>query len=279
MNESNYSVPIGDVLMRESECSLMFTDQLCAMFAGGPSGQVRGKIFLTNTELAFRPTQEQPHPQMVTVPRSQVTAVSVFHPKVLGFLPSGKTKLRVEWSPHQSFCLDFDVAQPESWVKALQGPAAEVAAPNMVLDDALEAGVGEVGRYTAALASKSFPAGFWHVEAPDDMFEVVEGCLEDLGLAVPPEWLRALDLQMEPSSGPEDYETGPGSEAWCRREQIARICEAINAAGFSSDHQFYQFEETIPHWDFDEPVWLWLSKSQRNRLLELGVLREYSPPD
>ena len=125
---------------------------------------------------------------------------------------------------------------------------------------------------TDALVEISFPQAFWHVGEDDEVELIVNDVFAQLGLSLSANFLQRVDLDVAMLLGPEDYETGPGSEAWARREQIRRICAAANELLQDQPRQFYQFAEELPGWEWDEPVWLLLSKEERRKLLELGVL-------
>jgi hypothetical protein len=86
------------------------------------------------------------------------------------------------------------------------------------------------------------------------------------------------DLRVEVETDPEDYEEGPGTEEWGRRQQIRRVCEAVN--GVSGERRFYEYAEDLPGWpNFGEPVWLWLSSWEDEELRRLGVVHEKRSSD
>jgi len=123
---------------------------------------------------------------------------------------------------------------------------------------ALQAGERERGRYTAALEQLSFPRGYWHTEDSEARDEVALHGLVGLGIDVPDDFLKNLDLEVEVETGPEDYAIGPGTEEWGRREQIRRVCAAVNASGGAHERRFYEYAEDLPGWPkCFEPLWLW----------------------
>ncbi len=88
------------------------------------------------------------------------------------------------------------------------------------------------------------------------------------------EFLAKLDLEVQVEMGPEDYEIGPGSEDWGRREQIRRVCEAVNSSIADGKRRFYEYAEDLPGWPTSfEPLWLWLSETEDEQLRLLGIVR------
>lgn len=127
------------------------------------------------------------------------------------------------------------------------------------------------GRYTAALEELSFPRGYWHTEDKEGRDEVLAAGLKALDVYVPRDYLSGVDLNAEVKTGPEDYEEGPGTEEWVRRQQIRRVCEAVNR--ISGERRFYEYAEDLPGWpNYGEPVWLWLSSWEDEELRRLGVV-------
>ncbi|HET9954671.1 MAG TPA: hypothetical protein VFQ61_09205, partial [Polyangiaceae bacterium] len=60
---------------------------------------------------------------------------------------------------------------------------------------------------------------------------------------------------------------------WGRREQIRRVCEAINASRGESERRFYEYAEDLPGWPaYFEPLWLWLSAWEDEALRRLGIV-------
>ena len=283
MDTVPYDLPLGDRVTFDVEGRLEFTDAMCAMFAGGPSQTVDGRVLVTEQRLVFCPVVGQPHPQRVDLVRDPSWAVERIQRRWLGLVSRGAPVVQVSFRMgHRDLVLAFHVPDPDALVNALgqTPPAAEAA--RTLLADALTAGVRERGRYTSVLQALSFPGGFWHTEALEDLVDVVVASFADLDLDLDEAWLQTLDLDVEPLMGPEDYETGPGSEAWARKHQIARICvaaneaiEAIEVIGvIGGSRRFYAFAEDLPGWEFDEPVWLLLTEDERQRLLSLGIVRE-----
>lgn len=246
---------------------------MCAHFAGGPSQTLRGRIWLTQTLLAFRPIAGMPHPQVATVQRRLIERMELSRRSLLGHIRYGRPLLEV-WVPSVGapLPLTFDLDDAEGWRVLLRAPSPPPRAPRVRLREALDAGLRQRGRHTSTLEQLSFPRGYWHSEVHEDLVELAEDTFHELGVDLPPDLLASVDLEVETLSGPEDYETGPGSDSWARREQIRRICSAANAV-LSGDRRFYAFAEDLPEWAFDEPVWLLLSAEERDRMLELGVVR------
>ena len=273
MDTLPYELPLGDRVVFETLGQLEFSDAMCALFAGGPSQTVDGRVLVTARRLVFRPVVGQPHPQTLELLRDPSWAIAAVQRRLLGLIRRGAPVVEVRFRmAHRDLVLAFHVPDPDAMLAALAQPPAPADDPRAVLAAALAAGERERGRYTPTLLDLSFPAGFWHTEAHEDLAEVVLARFAELGIALDEAWLVGLDLDVEPLTGPEDYETGPGSEAWARKDQIARICAAANAA-LDGPRRFYEFAEDVPGWEFDEPVWLFLDEDERRQLLALGIVR------
>jgi hypothetical protein len=269
-----FFLPISDEMIGDWEGSLRFTDAMTAFFAGGPTQTVNGRIILTTRQLAFRPPVEMPHPQQLTVALADVSRVT--RHRVLG-LVAGRTVVVVANVGGMPFDLRFGIGDPVRFVELLERtrvgamPREPAAA---LLDAALRDGITERGRYASTLAALSFPQTYWYTEEIEPLRTIVCDAMTALSLTLPDAFSRELDLKVETDSGPEDYETGPGSEAWGRREQIARIVAAVNAALPATEpRRFYTFAEDLPGWTEDEPVCVLLNPAQRDSLLRLGVVR------
>jgi hypothetical protein len=66
----------------------------------------------------------------------------------------------------------------------------------------------------------------------------------------------------------EDYEM----EEW--RAQTSRIVDRANdSLPPDCPKRFYRFAEDVPGWPDDQPVILFLTEPQRERLLSLGIVR------
>jgi hypothetical protein len=269
-----FLLPLGDEIVGDWEGSLRFTDAMTELFAGGPTQTVKGRIILTTRQLGFRPPEEMPHPQQLTVALAAVSRVT--RRRVLGVV-AGRTIVAVTQIYGRPFELRFRVGEPGRFVDLLERTRAgatprEPAAA--LLDVALRDGLTERGRYASTLAELSFPQTLWYTEEIGGLRGIVRDAMTALGLALPDGFARELDLEVETDSGPEDYETGPGSEAWGRREQIARIVAAVNAALPATEpRRFHTFAEDLPGWPEDEPVCVLLTAAQRDELLRLGVVR------
>jgi hypothetical protein len=51
------------------------------------------------------------------------------------------------------------------------------------------------------------------------------------------------------------------------------MMNAVNATlPADAPRRFFKFAEDLPTWEFDEPVWLWLTQGQREQLLALGIV-------
>jgi len=270
-----FFVPLGDEVLLDAPGSLKFTNAICVN-AGGPSQTVQGHVWLTHDLLAFRPHLGMPHPQMVTLDRNAIAQAKRVHPKLLGLLKVGAPQLEVSYLrfgkalPHL-----FTLEAPERWLEALSRPRrVQEGSARELVRAALLAGERERGRYTTALEQLSFPRGYWHVEDPEARDEVMLHGLMDLEVGVPNGFLKNLDLEVDVETGPEDYAIGPGTEDGGRREQIRRVCAAVNAAGGAHGRRFYEYTEDLPGWPTCfEPLWLWLSESEDHELRKLGVVR------
>jgi len=166
----------------------------------------------------------------------------------------------------------FEVDSAERWVDAL-GKARPIQKRNAreLVQDALRDGERERGRYTAALEQLSFPRSCWYTENPADRDEALSDGLKGLGIDVPENFLAKLDLDVQVETNPEEYRIGPGSEEWGRREQIRRVCEAVNSIG-DGTRRFYEYAEDLPGWPkYFEPLWLWLSETEDEELRRLRI--------
>lgn len=268
-----YYVPLGDQILMDCPGKLEFTNEMCAMFSGGPAQTVSGHVWVTETQLVFRPVVGMTHPHKLTAKRQQLTDVNVVQPKWFGLIPGGKKIVEVtfeNWG--QSFILRFHVHKPKPLSHILKtAPIIKSKAPSKVLSESIDANITDRDRYTHTLSQMSFPEGYWYVESVEDLVKVVTNSWERLGVPLCEDFLLGLDLNIEVKFGPEDYETGPGSESWARREQICRICLAANDA-LDGERRFYDFEEDLEDWEFDQPVWLFLTPDERKRLISLGIL-------
>ena len=267
-------LPLGDEIVGDWEGSLRFTDAMTAFFAGGPTQTVNGRIIVTTRQLAFRPPVGMPHPQQLTLVLADVSRVT--RHRVLG-LVAGTKVVAVANIGGKPFELRFGVGDPARFVEILERarvgaiPREPAAA---LLDAALRDGITERGRYTSTLAVLSFPQTHWYTEDIEPLRTIVCDAIAALGVTLPDAFARELHLEVATDTGPEDYETGPGSEAWGRREQIGRIVAAINAALPTTEpRRFYTFAEDLPGWPDGEPLCVLLTAAQRNSLLRLGVVR------
>jgi hypothetical protein len=280
-----FHAPLGDELLAEEEATLAFSAEMTAWFAGGPTQVVRGRIFLSTTTLAFRCPEAMPHPQQVTVLLRDVQGVAVVRDRLFGVLPLPKRSLVVTVGVMgKPFELRFGVEDAEAWAARIErarpgaAPAPDLGA---LLDAALREGVRDRGRYVSTLQRVSFPRALWYTEEHAEIGAITRAELRALGASADLDeaFLAGLDLAVETTSGPEDYETGPGSEMAGRHEQVARILRAANAAlPAQAPRRFHQFAEDLPDWDFSQPVWLYLTASQREGLLRLGIVAPFAPP-
>ena len=178
----------------------------------------------------------------------------------------------------------LDRAVPIAFIELARASLPPARSADDLLNEALESALEHRERYVSTLARLSFPQAFWHTEALDDLREVISGVLTDLGVSklVPlPELVAELmpQLPVEVQTGPEDYESGEGSEAWGRLEQISRIMGAVNhALPPDAPKRFYRFREDLPGWECDEPIWLYLTARQVEQLRALSILRPWSSP-
>ena len=270
-----FFVPLGDEILLEGPGSLKFTDAICVS-AGGPSQTVRGHVWLTHDLLAFRPQLGMPHPQLVTLDRRAIAEMRCVQPKLLGLFKAGSAQLEVSYVsfgtplPHL-----FTLDAAERWLEALGQPrrVQELSARELV-QAALRRGDRERGRYKLALEQLSFPQGYWYTEEPEVRDEVVLRGLQRLAIDVPNDFLKQLDLEVEVETGPEDYAIGLGTEEWGRREQIRRVCSAVNQIVGVRGRRFYEYAEDLPGWPTCfEPLWLWLSEQEDGELRRLGIVR------
>ena len=271
-----FFVPLGDEVLLHGPASLEFTNAIC-LSAGGPSQTVVGQAWLTHDWLAFRPKLGMPHPQMVTLDRNLIADVSCVHAKKLGLFKARRPSLEVCYrynfvaapTPHH-----FQVESAERWKEALGGARrVQTQSARELVQDALHDGERERGRFTGSLEQLSFPRGHWYTEAPADRDQALLNGLDGLGILVPENFLTTLDLEVQVETGPEDYEIGPGTEEWGRREQIRRVCDAINVTIGSGERRFYEYAEDLPGWPVCfEPLWLWLSEQEDEGLRRLGIV-------
>lgn len=219
-----------------------------------------------------------PHPQQVTLNRDAITDATVVQPKLLGLFklrrPRLEVRYRYSWIVGDPVPHLFELDSPDRWTEVLNGARrSQKRSARQLVQDALDDGERERGRYTGALEQLSFPRSHWYTEDPTERDEALMAGLEGLGIDVPANFLTTLDLAVRVETGPEDYEIGPGTEEWGRREQIRRVCEAINAGRGGGERRFCEYAEDLPGWpECFEPLWLWLSQEEDERLRELGIV-------
>ncbi len=278
-----FFVPLGDEVLLHGPGRLKFTNDICRS-AGGPSQTLEGQVWLTHDWLAFRPKLGMPHPQKVTLDRNSITEVGCVAPKLLGLFELKRPKLEVRYrysyvigdpTPHL-----FELESAERWVEALgRERRIQKRSARQLVQDALRDGERERGRYAGALKQLSFPRSHWYTEDPTERDAALLEGLEGLGIEVPENFLTKLDLEVQVETGPEDYAIGPGTEEWGRREQIRRVCEAINRASPDGQRRFYEYAEDLPGWpDCFEPLWLWLSEQEDAQLRGLGIVAAVKLP-
>ncbi|MBN2193406.1 MAG: hypothetical protein JW751_11375 [Polyangiaceae bacterium] len=235
METRSFDVPLGDELLAEDEASLAFTADITAWFAGGPTQVVRGRLYLSRSVLAFRCPVAMPHPQQVTVALSNVKGATLVRDRWLGVLPLRSRSLVVAAEiSERLFHLRFGVTAPEVWAERIARTCADAEpprSPDAVLEAALREGIRDRGRYVPTLAKLSFPQAYWHTEEIEALEEIVRNGMRAVGASayLDQAFYAKLDLTVDTRTGPEDYETGEGSEMAERREQIARVMRAANA--------------------------------------------------
>ncbi len=278
MTTDDYAVPIGEQLLRSGEASLAFTRALTAHLVGGPTRVVDGTLYLTSATLAFRTDPNLEIAQHLTAELSAIDRPRVERAWLWGLIPRGK-RLVVDFDMHnRQFTLRFSVADPAEWAGAI-GQALEDlderSAPSDRLDQALADGVSQRARYVTTLLELSFPQAVWHVEDDTALESILVAVLGQLGAAdyLPgPDFYRRLveEVAVDDEFEPEDYDP---QEYLARRKQIVGLMRRLNdALPPECDRRFYQFAEDLPGWEFDEPVWLYLTEEQRERLLELDIV-------
>lgn len=278
MTTDDYAAPIGEQLLRSGEASLAFTRSLTGHLVGGPTRVVDGTLYLTSATFAFRAAPNLEIAQHFTAELSTIDHPRVERQWLWGLIPRGK-RLVVDFHIHnRQFPLRFSVADPAEWARAIDQALdnlGERAAPSERLDQALADGVCQPARYVTTLLELSFPQAVWHVEDDVALESILVAVLGQLGAAdyLPgPDFYRRLveEVAVDAEFAPEDDDP---EEYLARREQIAGLMSRINdALAPQCDRRFYQFAEDLPGWEADEPVWLFLTEKQRERLLELGVV-------
>ncbi|MFO0565126.1 MAG: hypothetical protein U0263_05660 [Polyangiaceae bacterium] len=282
MNVVPFNIPLGEELIASANASLLFSRELTAFAVGGPTRNTEGRMFLTTGSFAFRPLASYPFAQALTLALSDVVSVARGSRRWLSVLPLPGALLDVTARVGgREFLLPLTVDDVDAWIARINAARAAFSAPpraEVQLDAALAAGETDRARYVRTLARLSFPQAYWHTEALDELRDVIHDILSELGAADHLPWPAFVDellpqLEVEVETGPEDYERGEGSEHHGRLVQIERIVDAVNRAlPGHAPKRFYRFAETLPEWESDEPVWLFLTAAQARRLLELGVV-------
>jgi len=280
-----FHLALGEELVASADAKLFFSRELTAYAAGGPTRDTAGRLFLTTGCLAFRPMTIYAYAPSLTIGLGDVVAVERGNRRLLSLVPLPGARLDVTARVSgREFLLRITVNDVDGWITRIEEARAAMKpkpSADALIDQAVAAGVSDPGRYVPALARLSFPQAFWHTEALDDLRDVIDGVLGDLGVRELLPWPEFLDqlmptLQVEVETGPEDYETGEGSEQWGRIEQVTRIMTAVNAAlPPDAPKRFYRFAETLPGWESDEPVWLYLTQEQVEGLTQLGIVTIY----
>jgi hypothetical protein len=61
------------------------------------------------------------------------------------------------------------------------------------------------------------------------------------------------------------------SRAWSRQASEGGVLAPAGQA----QKRFYQLAEELPDWELDQPAWLFLTESQREGLLRLGIVSAF----
>ena len=146
-----------------------------------------------------------------------------------------------------------------------------------------EAGLATSGPFAApALAAlgaavqqvRGFPQGYWHPEALEDAIDTMRACLDDL--EVESEFVQKAKAELATATT-EWLEEHDEEDA--RRLQITAVMAMANARllAVASPLAFVEFDEPVPGWEADEPVWVLVSAQERAWLATLGWHEGVSP--
>ncbi|MBK9071665.1 MAG: hypothetical protein IPL79_11785 [Myxococcales bacterium] len=119
----------------------------------------------------------------------------------------------------------------------------------------------------AVQQARGFPQGFWHPEEVDDAIDTMRACLDDLELESAFVEKAQAELAAATTQWLEEHD-----EEDARRLQITAVMAMANARllAVASPLAFVEFDEPVPGWESDEPVWVLVSAEERAWLATLG---------
>ncbi len=274
MEVAPYTVPLGETLILETDAGLIYTEDLTPAGGTGKTRESMGRLYLTNAAIAFRPGIAEPHGQRLTVALESVLSTTAVQPRFLGlFKRPPRVNVAVQF-PSGTLVASFRVDDAQHLSSRLTQAAARWNAsmrrtPLQLIEQGLTDGIADRNRYQYALTALSFPQGFWHVEATDDLERMLDLSFEDLNLDLP----EGFVARLLPSLDVEEYVTKDSDEQPARIEQLKRIVAAVNASLPEDEpRRIEQFAEDLPWWEHQEPVYVLLTPDLRDRLVSAGVL-------
>lgn len=139
-----------------------------------------------------------------------------------------------------------------------------------------DAGIATTGSHAAAALAaigaavqqaRGFPQGFWHPEDLEDAIDTMRACLDDLELESAFVETARAELAAATTQWLEEHD-----EEDARRLQITAVMAMANArlSAVASPLAFIEFDEPVPGWERDEPVWVLASAEERAWLATLG---------
>lgn len=283
-----FHTPIGETLLADAPAQVLFSRQMTALFAGGPTQLTSGHLYLTDRRLAFRPSVSYPHPQILDLQLAKLRDVQPATRRWLGVLPLGtELRLQAEFNA-RVLSVVVRVADCQAWAQRVNTARQNLTPapdPSDVLDAALERAARaesapDRASFVDTLGALSFPQGFWHPEALDELEPLLEDTFEQLGVKreLSRDFLPRLMAELQAAlREPVSYEQA--EEDTERLDQIERCMRAVNSdldrverQPGAASKRFYCFQEDLPGWDTDEPVWLYLSAQQAERLVAAEIL-------
>ncbi len=260
-----FDVPIGDSLVIDDDARLFVSDDLASKLIGGPTQWARCRIYLTTRLLAVRFAPEVARCHLaLDIPLTNLRAADVRR----SWLGVGPARLRVNMlSSERRFDLKFDVASPGRWVKRLnEARPGAPDDPEATLEQALSEGLEDRGRYCRVLQALCFPS-LWG-GSHEDIEAQIRDAMTRLNAPLPDAFYALARVPDEVIAACEDYDM----DEW--RAQTSQIADRANEL-LSPDcpKRFHRFAEDVPGWPDDQPVILFLTEPQRDRLLSLGIVR------
>lgn len=260
-----FDVPVGDSLVIDADARLFVSDDLASKVIGGPTQWARCRVYLTKKLLAVRFAPEVASCHLaLDISLTDLRAAELRR----SWLGIGPARLCVNMLWHeQRFDLKIDVAAPEKWLKRLnEARPGAPDAPETTLERALGEGLKDRGRYCRVLQALCFPS-LWG-QSHEDIEAQIRDVMTRLKAPLPDAFYALARVPDNVIAACEDYDM----DEW--RAQTLRIVDrANNLLSPDCPKRFYRFAEDLPGWPDDEPVLLFLTEPQRDRLLSLGIVR------